>query len=93
MRSQWDENVCFSNVGWGEKQKAETARRGRKLDGRVYFLGWERSWELEVKKNWVRRYRGVFYTAVCYLEHRVKTDAVNTFLQGTQFKYAARCYD
>lgn len=41
------------NVSWGEKQKAgTTARRVNRLDGRVYFLGWEKvGRELEVKKN------------------------------------------
>ena len=60
-------------MGWEEKQKAGTiARKGSRFDERVYFLGWERSGELEVKNNRVRKNRDVFYMAVCYLEHKVK---------------------
>lgn len=69
-------------MGWEEKQKAGTiARKGSRFDGRVYFLGWERSGELEVKNNRVRKNRDVFIWLFVTWNIKLKDSAVNPFLQ------------
>lgn len=70
-------------MGWGERQKAgTTAREESRFDGRVYFLGWERSRELEVKNNRVRKNRDVFIWLFATWNIKLKDNAVNAFLQG-----------
>lgn len=61
--------------GWDNKRKAS------RFDGRVYFLGWERSGELEVKNNRVRKNRDVFIWLFVTWNIKLKDSAVNPFLQ------------